>query len=559
MHKTGHFGAMLDRRAVRFFCLLVSGLLTGLTLVFPQIGLLEWISLVPMALCLWRMADRDGLRLRALYGYGVFFFFCFGLAVFHWFVDMYPLDFVPGLDTAGAVSVVLLGWVGLSAFQAIQGGLVFVLFALLVRSPLARRWAALRPFFFGGLWAIFEWWLTQGWFGVPWGRLALGQTSLVVGLQTLSWFGPYFVTFLLVTVSMLLAAAILTPDKRRLWAGAALGALLFQYGVGAVLYLTNRDEGEPITVVAVQGNLSSRNASGGASAYETFTVYRQYTKEAAAAGADLVVWPETALTYTLREESLRWQQLSALAKECKVTILVGAFSRDEEGNQYNSVFCFLPDGSTTESVYAKRHLVPFGEYVPMREIIEIFVPSLSELVLAAKDTTPGTDSEVFDTELGRIGSILCYDSVFEELTRDSVRDGAELICLSTNDSWFLDSAAIYMHRAQSQLRAIETGRYVVRSGNTGISAVITPTGEVLAELEPLVAGSVTETVYMRDGQTLYMRLGNLFVYLWMLLTVVFLGQAAYETVRAHSLKKEEKTEDQGEKSKKSKKFFRLFG
>ena len=525
--RLARFCDILDRRSVRLLCFLVSGVLTGLTLVFPQIGLIEWISLVPMALCLWRMADVGGLRLRALYGWGVLFFWSFGLAVFHWFVDMYPLDFVPGLDTAGAVSVVLLGWLGLSLFQAVQGGLVFVFLALLMRSPIARRLPALRPFFLGGLWAIFEWWLTQGWFGVPWGRLSLGQTELVVGLQTASLFGPYFVTFLLVTASMLVAVAILTPDRRRLWAGVAVSVLVFQYGVGTLLYLTHHDEGEPITVVAVQGNLSSRNESGGASASETFAVYRRYTREAAEAGADLVVWPETALTYTVTEGGTRWQMLSELSKSCEVTILVGAFSRDEEGNQYNSVFCFLPDGSAAEAVYSKRHLVPFGEYVPMRDVIELLLPSLSELVLSAKDTSPGTDSEVFDTALGRIGSILCYDSVFEELTRDSVNDGAQLICLSTNDSWFLDSAAIYMHKAQSQLRAIETGRYVVRSGNTGISAVITPRGEVAGELAPLVEGTVTEEVYLRDGQTLYMVIGNFFVYLWMPVFAVLLGHAVY--------------------------------
>jgi apolipoprotein N-acyltransferase len=99
------------------------------------------------------------------------------------------------------------------------------------------------------------------------------------------------------------------------------------------------------------------------------------------------------------------------------------------------------------------------------------------------------------------------------LTFDSVRDGAELICLGTNDSWFFDSAALYMHNAQAQLRAIENGRYLVRAANTGISTVITPRGEVIAELEPLVGGNIYATVYARDNKTLCTALGNSFVLL----------------------------------------------
>lgn len=519
---------MLDKRWVRFLCFAVSGLVTGLCLVFPVIGMLEWLSLIPMALCLWRMAGESGMRLRALYGYGVFFFFCFGLAVFHFFIGMYPLDFVPGLDAAGAVSVVLLGWVGLSAFQAVQGGLMFVLLALLLRSRIGQRLRLLRPCFFGGLWVIYEWWLTQGWFGVPWGRLALGQTALAVGLQTASLLGCYLITFLLVTVNASLAAAILYADGRRLFSGMAVVCLLFQYGVGSVLYLTGRNSGEPVTVSAVQGNLSSRNASGGGSASETLAVYREYTRKAAAEGAELVVWPETALTYTVTENGKRWETLADLAKECEVTLLVGAFTRDGEGKQYNSVICFLPDGSASDAIYSKRHLVPFGEYVPMREVIELLLPSLSELVLSSKDTSAGADSEIFQTPVGGIGSILCYDSVFEELTRDSARDGGELICISTNDSWFLDSAALSMHLAQAQLRAVETGRYVVRAGNTGITAVITSRGEITERLTPLQEGALTAEVYPSDTVTPYVAVGNLLVYLWLFAVVGILAHSFYD-------------------------------
>ena len=101
----------------------------------------------------------------------------------------------------------------------------------------------------------------------------------------------------------------------------------------------------------------------------------------------------------------------------------------------------------------------------------------------------------------------------ESLGYTAPRDGAELICLGTNDSWFSDSAALYMHNAQAQLRAIENGRYVVRAANTGISTVINSRGEVIAELEPLVSGNAYATVYASSAKSLNTNLGNLFVYL----------------------------------------------
>ena len=101
-----------------------------------------------------------------------------------------------------------------------------------------------------------------------------------------------------------------------------------------------------------------------------------------------------------------------------------------------------------------------------------------------------------------------------------VKDGAELIAVSTNDSWFWDSAAVHMHNAQSQFRALESGRYVVRSANTGVSSIISPTGEVLDELEPLVDGYVIADVYLRDSQTLYTLTDDVFAYACLVLCAV---------------------------------------
>ncbi len=541
-----HESRLLGTRWKRFLALALGGLLTGLTLVLPVAGLLEWLTLVPVLLFLLVLAADGRLRLRALYGYGLFFFMCYYLVVFHWFINLYPLDFIPDMTKGGALSVVLFGWIGLSLFQALQGGLVFVLCGLLFRTSLLRRYAILKPLCVASLWAIYEWWQTVGWFGVPWGRLPLGQSYYLVGLQTASWFGPYFITFLLVAVNGLLALIAIERAWLRAAGAAVVGILLFQYGAGTALYLGYRDEGEPIAVAAVQGNISSHEKWDFGTGNRTLQVYEQLTAEAAANGATLVVWPETALPYALSEGGARWEFVSELAQAHGVTILVGAFyepesddtweDEEEDGpTEYNALFCFYPDGSVSDTVYAKRHLVPFGEYVPMRPLIEAVAPSLAELVLSAEDICEGEDAAIIESEAGKLGGLICFDSIYEELARESVLSGAEIFCLSTNDSWFTDSVALDMHNAQAQLRAVETGRYVVRAANTGISTVISPRGQILDREEPLVEGFAEGKVYACHKLTLYSRIGNAFV---VLCAVAVLALATDEIARrVHAKKK----------------------
>lgn len=512
---------LCKNRIHRFLFLALGAILTGVTVVSPEAGFLEWITLVPAGIFLLEYTIRQDVKMRSLYGYGLFFFYLYYLVTFHWFMNLYPLEFIDGMTKWAALCVVLVSWLGLSLLQTLMGGLTFVLMGLLFRTTLARKYPLLRVFLGAAVWSVYEWTQTLGWWGVPWGRLPLGQAAYPVALQTASWFGSYFITFLIVTVNLCVAYGILLfvrrkhlPVRAPMTHTCIVAAviLLFQYGAGAVIWTTNRSEGEPLRVAAIQGNISSNEKWNEDSSARTREVYREYTLKAAEAGAELVVWPETALPYVIKEDTFSYRYVSSLAQEAQVTILVGAFCQSEQGGEYNAVFCFLPDGTPLDTVYAKRRLVPFGEFVPMRELIETLIPPLADLVMSGEDVLWGEGANVFETEHGRLGSLICFDSIYEDLTRESVQGGAELICLSTNDSWFTDSAALYMHNAQAQLRAIESGRYVVRAANTGISTIISDRGEVLALQEPLVDGMVVGDVYLSDSQTLYTRIGNLWIY-----------------------------------------------
>ena len=215
-------------RAVRFMLLFISAVLTGLCLVISKIGIIEWLTLVPCALFLLALASDKETRLRTLYCYGLFFFMIFYTVNFHWFINLYPLDFIDGMTKGAALAVVLVAWIGLSFFQAVQGALVFVLAGLVFRSSLCRRFSLLKPFALGAIWAVYEWLQTFGWWGVPWGRLPLGQAEYVVGLQTASWFGPYFITFLIASVNALIAYALLNRPKIKVCCIVIASILIFQ-------------------------------------------------------------------------------------------------------------------------------------------------------------------------------------------------------------------------------------------------------------------------------------------------------------------------------------------
>lgn len=502
--------------------LICGAVLTGLTLVFPVIGFLQWITMVPLIWGAYRICSDETVRLRGAYGYGFLTVFSYYIVLYHWFINLYPLDFA-GLDNAASAVVVVAGWVGLSLLQAIPGGLVFLLFRLLHKTGIFARISFLRPFVFAALWVIFEWSSTLFWTGVPWGRLALGQIEYLPMLQSASLFGSYFVSFLLLVVNGLLAYAILCHAKAILCGALAAGLLVGNLSYGLIARAVQSEPSETVTVAVIQGNISSHDKWSGNRLSKTKDTYADLTRKAASEGAELVLWPETVLPYALNYRTDLQAFLSGLAKECQITLAVGSFYRAESGEEYNALYFIDPDGTIREEYYAKRHLVPFGEYVPMEQLIAALIPPLAELSDLAGDLTAGEDTALLESEMGVLGSLICFDSIYEQLVIDSARDGAELFLVSSNDSWFYDSAAVYQHQSQSQLRAIESGKYFVRSANTGISTVIAPDGELLAWIDPLVEGYATAEVACITHQTLYTVIGNLFIYICMLGVVAIGG------------------------------------
>ena len=483
---------------MRFLILFLSGILTAMTLVIPEISLLAWISVVPFIyiVCKSKKSYLNGLVWSLGY-YGV---------LYYWFIYLYPLEFT-GLNDAQNITVIIVAWVGMAGMQSVEHAFVPLIF-----KSVNKKLNYLTPFIFASAWVILEWFQTQFWTGVPWGRLAVSQYKMLPMLQSASLLGSLFVSFLIILVNGFFAMVLLKKDKSQIYALSASVIFCANFIFGLVVLNLPSSNGTPVRVALIQGNISSYDKwaddSLGYAMEKYVTLSEQAYEEYR---PSIILWPETVIpTVILRSRYLK--NIVKLAETTNAVIIAGTYYEDDDDNLYNSLITFFPDG-TVGTPYSKRHLVPFGEYLPMPEFFETFIPALAGLNVFDEDIAHGTETAVTDTLYGKIGYLICFDSIYETLTLDSVRDGAELMALSTNDSWYKDSAAVYQHNGHTALRAVESGRYFIRAANTGISSIIDSNGRILSSLDPLVEGNVYGEVYFQNGRTLYSYVGNLIVYL----------------------------------------------
>lgn len=521
---------LLERMPNRIF-IAISGILLGLSIVFAEIGIISYVALLPFAFALYKRSEDGEYNFKRSYIDGLIFYMCFDLVALHWFFYFYPLDFL-GFTKLQALGVVLFAWVGLSLLQCVFSAFAFVFIARFSKAEMCKKNPILLAPFAAAMFTVNEWSQTFTWAGVPWSRISISQAEMPIMMQSASLFGSYFLTFIVVLVNFLIAYALLHLEKRKLATICALAVFFGNVLVGTVLYFVPTvDEGRSIKVAAIQGNLESQSNIGKPYG-EIFDIYEAQTIEAVKRGAELVIYPEGTFPMDVNSYIKKTDGsyssiksfLSDLSVEQNITLVVGTCIDDKEDDcDYNSISVFYPNGKSNINAYAKRRPVPFGEYVPMREAIEFAFPVLAQLNYLASDITPGGKSTVFDitsnNETIRVGALICFDSIYDELGIDSSRVGAEMLIIPSNDSWFYDSRALDMHHAQNILRAVEQGRYTVSCGNTGITSIVSDKGNVICDIPIYTEGYVFGTVYASNNRTLYSYIGNAFVYLCLIAVV----------------------------------------
>ena len=534
---------------LKFF---LSGIALSVPYVLPKLWIVAYVALIPMIRILILMGE-DATKKRA-YLSGL----CFGMGyfgvMFHWFMEFYPMEFAE-VTKPMAVLLIALCWLGLATLQALEFGFLPLVYRLIrpkKETPL------LGAFVFGALFVIFEWQQNFFFRGVPWARLGITQVENPLALQSASLFGGQFVSLVIVMVNAFIAlasiyatqklngggikaiAGAIKNKKTAIYASVALGIFLVNILFGGVRMLTYKDEGDAVTVAVIQANQSSLDNLGTTSA-KALNMYLELTEQCVKeSGAKIVVWPETAVPSTISRYPTVMKKISEKTAELDITLFAGAFDYDNDGGAYNSIYLFKPDGTVSDQRYHKRHLVPFGEYTPFEGFVKTVLPTFYAAFNYDDSLTAGKGSQLFETKYGLVGSLICFDSIYDELTRESVNDGAGLITLSTNDSWFSDSPAVYQHSSHAVLRAIENGRYVLRAATTGVSCIISPTGQILDEQAPLTQGYAVAEVYINSGRTLYSYVGNVVSYLALGFAVCMLSRSI--SLSAMAKKKEENIE-----------------
>ena len=463
----------------------VSGIVLGAAFPPLPLGVLAYVGLIPLFLSV------EQLRGRAAFGAGFVQGLVFYGATIYWISWITP----PG--AAGAIF-----------YMSVSRGLFAWLMSLL-RGRLGTLGLWCAPF----LWVGLEYVTSLGDMGFPWVLLGLTQTGVLPLIQYAEMTGIYGVSFWAVLMNLAVLALVRAPrGGRRAACAAAVGILLVVPAIHGLWTMARAPADRTVRVGVVQPDMAPVAKEYRGFDYN-FSVLEPLTVEAALKGAELVVWPETAVGYLEGEYyRLQREQVQALVDSLNVYLYTGAY-RSERGppaRTYNSSFLFAP-GESIVGHYDKTRLVPFGERTPFPELL----PFLRKIRFSgggfvAGNWDAGKDLTVFGGPGARFSSLICFDSVFPGLVRKFVLSGAEFLVVITNDGWFGHTSGPYQHAESAVFRAIENRRSVVRCANTGVSALIDPFGRKVQSTGIFHQAVLTGEMPAQGQTTLYTRYGDWF-------------------------------------------------
>ena len=449
----------------------------------------SWLALAPLILLL--STTRASGRLAFVFG------FVSWLTALSWIVP--TLVTYGGMPEPMAWPLTALLASYLAAFDAVFGW---------IGGKVWRRWGtAARLLVLPSLWVALEWLRTYLFGGFPWNLAAYAWVDVAGALPLSAWIGPYGISFLVVLASAGAAAAV----QRRRWEPLAVawsvpllllpmaGRWSLQEGMEALHGYSDGSilghEGLPVRLL--QPNIANLTE------YDAVAVLRNYRKVMEASvqacqPGSLVIWPESAawpLSYA-QDATLR-QDLDALVKR-GCTVLFNS-SHPVEESFYNSAYLLSPQGNVHR--YDKRHLVPFGEYIPFRGLFSW----MDKLARNAGDFRAAAGLTLLPWEREKLGMAICYEVVYPAEVAELARRGATVLVTITNDAWYGDTWAPWQHYRAARFRAAENRRPLLRAAITGVSAVVGPDGAVWSQLGVFKDGVIRARVLGRKDLTFYAR------------------------------------------------------
>lgn len=440
----------------------------ALALAFPKFDL-AWLAPIGAAGLFWLCQRLSWKRVFWVAWFGATVFFCITFSWFGYTVGSFVGNF--------AFALVLVPALAEGAYVAASAMLAALAFR---RAP-----AVLAPPAAAAAFTVFEWLRSIGPVGVPFGQLGYSQAGTPLGIFA-AYIGAFGVTFVVCTIGAYLAQAFVT--RRNGLVIGALAVIAALWLVGWWAWPARRAQAPAIRVVAIQGNIPQSTKWHGKDALaHALERYSSLTEKAAAFRPRFVVWPETVITTVLNYDPDTERKIAALARRLGTTLIVGSLDA-HDGQQYNALFAFEPDGRLAY-VYDKRQLVPFAEGFPGRAFLS-WIPYTSLITGFGS----GTLDSVYPAPGMRFAPLICWESAFADLTHAQLRAGAQAFIIATDDAWFGETAGPYQHAQIAQLRALESGTWVLRAASTGISGIIAPDGKYTQrtdlDREAIVLGTI---------------------------------------------------------------------
>jgi apolipoprotein N-acyltransferase len=479
---------------------ILSGILLALS--FPKYGhpVVGWFALVPLLVALAVARGRQGFVLGYLTGSVA------SLGIVYW-TALVVIQY-GGLSLPVGILVMMLLCLALALFPSLFGWAI-------------GRWAAAfgpRALLVAPVgWVATEILRANTLFNFSWCLLGYSQHANLPVLQLARYFAVYGVSFVVAATSSVLAYAIVEPQPgpRR---GALVGLAIVLAAVwahGSWLLSRPVPESGRLRVGLIQPDILQDDKWDPQKAVDNIQVHLDLTQRAVARGARLVVWPESAVPFLFDYTPALANELRDFVRTNHVYLLFGNDDREEYTSGDYRIWVGAKMLDPTGNLvlrYHKMRLVPFGEYVPIQSVLTLGGRVTAKLVHQVADFTPGTDYAVAPVDDHRVGAFICYEAIFPDLARGFALGGAELLLNITNDGWYGRTSAPYQHMAMAAFRAVETGKYLARAANTGITAVVDPRGRVLERTAIFDRTFVVKEVPTVKGSTFYVRHGDVFAW-----------------------------------------------
>ena len=478
----------------------LSGILIGLSYPPSPLGLLAWFGLIPLIHILLNTSIVNSMK---------------------W-------SFITGI----IVNVITVYWFGLNSGAGLVPAIISMIAAILYLSifwmllGFLSSWhhkmtgygLSLLPL----LWVSIEYLRSFGPLSFPWINLALTQTFSLSLIQIADVTGSMGISFWIVVLNVIIYIAINSKgaEKIILFIGALLLLIIFLLGFFRISSIQNRYTENEVRVAIVQPNIDPNLKWEQNFRDRIFNTMDSLHNVAIKLDPDFILWPEAALPTYLRINYSNRRSILQKVKKSNIPLLTGTpdriKGRDNQIDYYNAAMFIKPDGST--KMYYKIHLVPFAESIPFSN----YFPFLKKLNFGQANFTAGSEYTIFNVDNFAFANLICYESSIPKIARKFVNLGAKFITIETNDSWCGHSSGVYQHFQIAKIRAVENRIPIARSANTGVSALILPTGKVNKKIPFNKQEVFLASIPIKNIPSFYTKYGDWFALICTLISVITL-------------------------------------